>query len=202
MNLLWRIYNWLILRPYYRLRFRRFGRHVSIRRPVCLRGMKYISAGDRVIVKDRGWIEANPKGGGDCTLSIGSGTSIGYFCHIYALQRVEIGEEVLMGSGVYITDCTHEYQDITRPVIAQPARFVAPVTIGAGSWIGQHAAVLGASVGRHCVIGAGSVVTCDIPDYCVVAGAPARIVKRYDLATGEWKIENLSECEAKSDNGV
>ncbi len=186
MNLVWRIYNRLILRPFYRLRFARFGRHVSIRRPLCLRGTKYISIGDRVIVKEQGWIEANPLDD-SCLLSIGSGTSIGYFAHIYAVRRIEIGPDVLMGSGVYITDCTHEYQDVSRPVIAQPARFVGPVAIGAGSWIGQHAAVIGARVGKHCVIGAGSVVTSDIPDYCVAAGAPARIVRRYNPDTKKWE---------------
>jgi acetyltransferase-like isoleucine patch superfamily enzyme len=167
------------------MRFRAFGRHVSIRRPVCLRGMRYIALGDRVIVKQHGWIEANPMDN-KCLLSIGTGTSIGCFCHIYAMQQVEIGADVLMGSGVYIADCTHEYRDVSRPVIAQGARVVAPVSIGDGSWIGQHAAILGARVGRHCVVGANAVVTNDVPDYCVVSGAPARIIKRYDPETQDW----------------
>jgi acetyltransferase-like isoleucine patch superfamily enzyme len=169
------------------MRFRAFGRHVSIRKPVCLKGMRYISVGDRVIVKEQGWVEANPLTAGDeCTLSIGAGTSIGYFCHIYAVRQITIGEEVLMGSGVYITDCTHGYDDPSLPVIRQAARFVGAVEIGAGSWIGQHAAVIGARIGKHCVVGANSVVTTDVPDYCMVAGAPARIIKQYDPSSGEW----------------
>lgn len=169
------------------MRFGRFGRHVSIRKPVCLRGMKYIHVGDRVIVKEHGWLEANPldlsKG---AELRIGTGTSIGYFGHIYASRRVEIGPDVLMGSGVYIADCTHGYEDIRLPVIDQLARPVGDVVIGEGSWIGQHAAVIGVKIGRHCVVGANAVVTEDVPDYCVVAGAPARIVKRYDPETKAW----------------
>ena len=141
--------------------------------------------GSGVIVKEQGWLEANPLGD-DCVLSIGEGTSIGYFCHIYATRRVEIEANVLMGSGVYIADCTHEYEDISRPVINQPARTVGEVMIGQGSWIGQHAAVIGVKIGRHCVVGANSVVTEDVPDYCVVAGAPARIIKRYDHRAKEW----------------
>ena len=178
----------MVLRPCYRLRFREFGRHVSIRRPVCLKGVKYMSVGDRVIVKERGWLEARPlERGGECLLSIGSGTSIGYFSQIYAVRRIEIAENVLMGSGVYITDCTHGYEDVSRPVIGQPSRFVAAGEIGEGSWIGSHAALIGVKVGRHCVVGANAVVTEDVPDYCVVAGVPARIVKRYDPDTGEWE---------------
>ena len=187
MNLLWRIWNKLVLRPLYRLRFGSFGRHVSIRKPVCLRGTKHIRVGDRVIIKEHGWLEAHPlEPSGECVLSIGEGTSIGYFCHIYASRRVEIGADVLMGSGVYIADCTHGYEDVGFPVIAQPARTVGEVVIGGGSWIGQHAAVIGAKVGRHCVVGANAVVTEDVPDYCVVAGAPAKIVKRYDPEKKEW----------------
>jgi acetyltransferase-like isoleucine patch superfamily enzyme len=147
--------------------------------------MQYISIGDRVIVKEEGWIEANPLDN-NCLLSIGTGTSIGYFCHIYAMQKVEIGANVLMGSGVYIADCTHDYQDISRPIIAQSPRFVAPVSIGAGSWIGQHAVVLGTRVGKHCVVGANSVVTADVPDHCVVAGSPAQIIRQYDPVTEKW----------------
>ena len=54
------------------------------------------------------------------------------------------------------------------------------MSIGDNSWIGNHAAIIGCSVGRHCVVGANAVVTRDVPDYCVVAGSPARIIKRYD----------------------
>jgi acetyltransferase-like isoleucine patch superfamily enzyme len=168
------------------MQFGGFGRHVSIRKPVCLRGMKHIFVGDRVIVKEYGWIEANPLGD-RCLLRIGTGTSIGHFCHIYAARQVEVGNNILMGCGVYIADCTHGYEDISRPVIGQEARFVAPVAIGDGSWIGQHAAILGVRIGKHCVVGANSVVTEDVPDYCVVAGVPARIVKRYNPQSGEWE---------------
>jgi Acetyltransferase (isoleucine patch superfamily) len=147
--------------------------------------MEYMHVGDRVIVKEGGWLEANPLSD-DCVLGIGAGTSIGYFCHIYATRRVEIGSNVLMGSGVYIADCTHGYEDINRPVIDQPARTVGDVLIGEGSWIGQHAAIIGVKIGKHCVVGANSVVTEDVPGYCVVAGAPARIIKRYDHEKKEW----------------
>lgn len=185
MNVCWRIGNRLILRPWYRFRFLRFGRHASLRHPIRLRGMQYISIGDRVIIKEQGWIEANPLEN-NCLLNIGTGTSIGYFCHIYAMRQVEIGDDVLMGNGVYIADCTHEYQDISLAVIAQSPRFVAPVSIGTGSWIGEHAAILGVRIGRHCIVGANSVVTSDIPDYCVVSGSPAKIIRRYDSTLKKW----------------
>ncbi|WP_289818532.1 DapH/DapD/GlmU-related protein, partial [uncultured Duncaniella sp.] len=61
------------------------------------------------------------------------------------------------------------------------------VRIGEGSWLGVGVSVLGANIGRHCVIGANAVVTKDIPDYCVAAGIPARIIKRYDFDSREWR---------------
>lgn len=60
------------------------------------------------------------------------------------------------------------------------------MVIGEGSWIGENVCVIGASVGRHCVIGANAVVTKDIPDYSVAVGAPARVIKKYNFNRGAW----------------
>ncbi len=60
------------------------------------------------------------------------------------------------------------------------------VVIGNGSWIGEHVCIIGASIGRHCVIGANSVVTRDIPDYSVAVGSPAIVIKKYDFNLNKW----------------
>ena len=66
-----------------------------------------------------------------------------------------------------------------------------PVSIGDGSWLGHGTVVLpGARIGRHVVVGAGSVVTGDLPDHCVAVGAPARVVRRYVEGEG-WKPVRL-----------
>ena len=93
---------------------------------------------------------------------------------------IEIGDDVWTGHHVYITDQNHGYEDLALPISQQvmPER---PVTIGDGSWLGHGTVVLpGASIGRHVVIGANSVVTGEIPDNCVAAGVPARVIKRLD----------------------
>lgn len=62
------------------------------------------------------------------------------------------------------------------------------IRIGAGAWVGTHVAIIGAvHIGRNCVIGANSVVTQDVPDYCVAAGIPARVIKRYNQQTNCWE---------------
>ena len=90
-----------------------------------------------------------------------------------------MGEKVLLSPNVYITDCDHEYRDLEVPVIDQGiVQRGQTVSIGDGSYIGINAVIVGnVKIGEHCVIGANSVVTKDVPDYCVAVGSPARVIK-------------------------
>ena len=63
---------------------------------------------------------------------------------------------------------------------------VENVIIGDGTWLGENVCVIGAKIGKNCVIGANSVVTKDIPDYCVAVGVPAKIIKRYCFENNKW----------------
>ena len=88
---------------------------------------------------------------------------------------------------VYISDNLHGYEDIHTPIHRQPIVQNGTVEIGEGSWLGENVCVIGANVGKHCVIGANSVVTRNIPDYSVAVGVPARVVKRYNFETKLWE---------------
>lgn len=112
-------------------------------------------------------------------LRIGDRCVIGRGSHIVAHESVEIGDDVWTGPYVYITDQNHGYQDPDTPIgRQQPVK--RPVTIGAGSWLGAGAIVLpGARIGRNVVIAAGSVVRGEVPDRCVVAGVPAKIIREH-----------------------
>ena len=120
------------------------------------------------------------------TLSVGKGCVFGYNNHITCVREVSIGDFVLTANNVYISDNLHEYVDITKPIIQQPVRFKRAVYIGSGAWIGENVSIIGASVGRNSVIGANSVVTRDIPDYCVAVGAPAKVIRQFDLLLQKW----------------
>lgn len=89
---------------------------------------------------------------------------------------------VTAGQSVYITDCDHEYRDVNIPVIDQGiVQRGQRVSIGDGSYIGINAVIVGnVKIGKHCVIGANSVVTKDVPDYCVAVGSPAKVIKRIE----------------------
>jgi acetyltransferase-like isoleucine patch superfamily enzyme len=115
--------------------------------------------------------------GDRCLIGRGSGI-VGHLC-------IEIGDDVWTGHHIYTTAQNHGYEDVDVPISrqVQPER---PVTVGDGSWLGHGSVVLpGARIGRHVVVAAGSVVTGDLPDFCVAAGAPARPIRRHD-PDGGW----------------
>ena len=97
-----------------------------------------------------------------------------------------IGENVLTADKVYISDNLHSYTNIHLPILQQPIKQLKDVYIGSGTGIGENACIIGATIGKQCVIGANAVVTKDIPDYCVAVGAPATIIKRYNLKKQRW----------------
>jgi acetyltransferase-like isoleucine patch superfamily enzyme len=116
----------------------------------------------------------------DPVITIGDRCLIGRGSGIVGHLRIAIGDDVWTGHHVYITDQNHGYERLDVPISQQimPER---PVTIGNGSWLGHGAVVLpGASIGSHVVVGANSVVTGTLPDNCVAAGAPARILHFID----------------------
>jgi carbonic anhydrase/acetyltransferase-like protein (isoleucine patch superfamily) len=117
--------------------------------------------------------------GPDPVLRIGDRCIIGRGSHVIAHQSIVIGPDVFTGPYVYITDQNHGYADPDTPIGRQLPRNSA-VSIGAGSWLGAGAIVLpGASIGRNVVVAAGAVVRGIVPDHCVVAGVPARVVRSY-----------------------
>jgi acetyltransferase-like isoleucine patch superfamily enzyme len=124
----------------------------------------------------------------DPVVSIGSRCLIGRGSHIVGHWEVVLGDDIQTGPYVYITDQNHTYIDPVEPIGRQwPTE--AAVRIGSGSWVGANAVILpGAQIGEHVVVAAGAVVRGDIPDRCVVAGVPARIVRRWIEGQG-WVDE-------------
>jgi acetyltransferase-like isoleucine patch superfamily enzyme len=124
----------------------------------------------------------------DPVVSIGSRCLIGRGSHIVGHWEIVIGDDIQTGPYVYITDQNHTYEDPLVPIGRQwPTE--APVRIGSGCWLGANAVILpGAQIGQHVVVAAGAVVRGEVPDRCVVAGVPARIVKRWVEGAG-WVSE-------------
>lgn len=165
-----------------------FGHKSLIFKPLHIMGGGKIHIGNNVIVGYKGWLAAMPHTGEqDCSLTIGDRCHIGSFNEIYAVGKIIIESDVLTADRVYISDNLHGYEDIDTPVFKQPIKHTGGVRIGEGSWLGVGVSVIGANIGKHCVIGANAVVNRDIPDYCVAVGVPAKIVKRYNPKTRKWE---------------
>jgi acetyltransferase-like isoleucine patch superfamily enzyme len=115
----------------------------------------------------------------DPVVRIGNRCVIGRGSHIVGPWSIEIGDDIQTGPYVYITDQNHSYADPVEPIGRQwPTE--AGVRIGSGSWLGANVIILpGAQIGEHVVVAAGAVVRGTFPDRCVVAGVPAKIVRRW-----------------------
>jgi acetyltransferase-like isoleucine patch superfamily enzyme len=120
----------------------------------------------------------------DPVVRIGDRCMIGRGSHIVGHFNVEIGDDVHTGPYIYVTDQNHGYEDPDQVVHVQWPSDV-PVRIGSGSWLGTGVVILpGTTLGKNVVVGAGAVVRGTFPDHCVIAGVPARIVRRYVPGSG------------------
>ena len=169
-----------------RARFRFLGRNAYLVAPFRVDGADNIELGEGVFIQRGGWLYCVGIDGVPASLRIGNGCVLGYNNHITAVRQVIIEDEVLTANNVYISDNLHEFENVAIPIMHQPVRFKSAVTIGAGSWIGENACIIGASVGRNCVVGANAVVIRDVPDFCVVAGVPAVVIRQYDPSSRAW----------------
>jgi len=121
------------------------------------------------------------------TLRIGDHTRIGRFAHIACVGDIEIGPHVLTSDRVFIGDTHHGYDDPALPVIAQPMAPPRRVHIQRGAFLGIGSVVLmGVTVGEHAYVGAGAVVTEDVPPRTIVVGNPARVIRRWDEPSQTW----------------
>nr|WP_269779905.1 acyltransferase [Aeromonas dhakensis] len=169
--------------------FKKIGRKSTIYKPDMLQGMKFISIGERTHFQQGLWIlalrtDSNIKP----NINIGNDVYVGRYAHIVSIKNVNICNNVLIADKVYISDNIHQYHDTSKPIKDQPILCKGSVTINEGAWLGENVCVIGASVGKNSVVAANSVVTKDVPDYTVVAGAPAKVIKKFNFDSQSWEF--------------
>ena len=173
--------------------FAGFGKGVSIQyscdvpRSVSNR----MQIGDSVYIAAGTWLTVPERAvGGATVISLGNGCKVGRRCMISAKNRVELEEDVLLGPSVLITDHSHEFSDINAPIHEQGLTAGGTVRIERNCWLGYGAAVICVSgelvIGRNSVVGANAVVTRSVPPFSIVAGNPAKVVRRYDPEARKW----------------
>jgi len=183
------LYYYLKTQIVYKLMFRSLGSRSVIRPPLLLTP-ECISIGRGVYIFDDARIEgissyANKSFSPHIVLE--DGVILNQRCHITAADTLVIGKNTTISFDVSIQDTDHEYEDLSLPILKQPIK-VSKTQIGENCFIGSGAKIqAGTILGRHCVVGTNAVVRGHFPDYCVIAGVPARIIKQYNPTTNIWE---------------
>lgn len=164
----------------------KLGEDVIIMKPCKLEGggSKNISIGDKTCIHEHCILGCWKKYHEQCfspSISIGNDCNIGQYTQITACNRITIGNGLLTGKFVLISDNSHGGLSLEEALIPPNKRLLkskGEVIIGNSVWIGDKATVLsGVSIGDNVIVAANSVVTKSVPSNCIIAGAPAKIVK-------------------------
>ena len=180
--------DWLLTRILFR-------RARLIRFPIYVRGRSGMQIGEGLTTGVGVRLDAFPEKKNHVSLKIGKHVQLNDAVHIGAVVHVEIGDYTLIASRVFISDHNHgSYNDlhigsnpneppIDRPVVSKP------VKIGSKVWIGQQVCILpGVTIGDGAIIGAGAIVTKNVPAFSVAVGNPSKVIRRFDIISGEWKL--------------
>lgn len=165
-----------------------------IRFPIDIRGRKYIEFGQGFTTGRNCRMDVfDSMSRGKC-LIFGKNVQLNDNVHIVCDDSITIGDNVLMASHIFISDCSHGYykgdENDTPPTIPPAKRPLPsnPIKIGNNVWIGEGVIVMpGVTIGDGCVIGAHSIVSKDVPTNTIAVGSPLRFVKHYNNDTKRWE---------------
>lgn len=179
---------WIIRGILYKPFFGKFGILSYIGKPIYINNFKKIFIGNKVRIFPNSRIECI---GENAKLVINDNVSIGHNLHITARSVLEISKNCTISSNVLITDDQHDYKDLGVHILDQKS-IVKKTFIGENCFIGTGAVInSGTILGKQCVVGANTVTNGLFPDYCVIVGAPGKIVKRYDKTSKKWRKTNI-----------
>ena len=177
----YRLLKSLIYSSWYKRFFKRYGENFNLDYPFYGLGLEYVEIGDDFIGCPGLRIEAWSQYGADTfkpEIIIGNNVCFNYNCHVGAIGRIIIGNNVLIGSNVLITDHYHgktDCESLQIPPILRQLYYKGEVIIEDNVWIGENVSIMpGVIIGENCVIGANSVVTKSFPKNSILAGVPAK----------------------------
>ena len=176
--------------------FKSCGKNLILGKSIILRTPGHIKLGDNVAIDDHTLLDGGTGAGCLITISngaliskgsviqakngplfIGDECDIGAHVIISSISNITLENNVLIAGNCYIGGARYNLSDLETPIMYQGIYSRGPITIGANTWIGASATILdGVAVGKGCVIGAGSIVTKNVPDYAIVVGNPAKVI--------------------------
>lgn len=182
IKLLW-ILRALLYKPF----FGKLGFASYIGKPTFLFGINKIFIGNKVRILPNVRLEVH---GDNCSIQIADDVSIGQNVHVTSGENLKIGKSTTILANTFITNIDHDYEQIGVHILKQKM-IIKHTTIGENCFIGIGVAIqAGTVLGKQCVIGANSVVRGVFPDYSVIVGSPAKIIKRYNSINESWEKTN------------
>lgn len=178
-------YFWALRAVAYKLRFGKIGRLSYIGKPIILEGIKRVNIGNKVRIYPGVRMEVYGENG---KITIEDNVSIGQNFHVTSSSsELVIGKDTTISGNVFVTNIDHDYRQIDVHILKQEY-LISETKIGQNCFIGYGVAIqAGTILGKQCIVGANSVVRGNFPDYSVIVGAPAKVVKRYNHDTGIWE---------------
>lgn len=173
------------------IKFKLKNKSVVVGGNIILRNPQYISCGENVVIGDESKLLCWDSYGEEKysnlqEIQIGDNFHATRNFTIQCAQKVVNGRDVLVASNVFIIDYNHGLNPLTMSYLENP--LIRGVFVDDGVWIGNDVIVLpNVHIGKKSIIGAGSVVTKDIPEYCIAVGNPAKVVKKFDIKEKKWK---------------
>lgn len=177
---------WLLVTMLYKPFFGKLLMPSYIGKPIYISNIKNIFIGKKVRIMPGSRMEAIGK---LSSIVFENNISVGQNLHIISAknQKLVIGSNSTLSANVFITNVDHEYENLETPILEQPL-IPKKTHIGENCFIGYGAVIqAGTILGKQCIVGSNSVVRGSFPDYCVIVGSPAKIVKRYDKNKNIWR---------------
>lgn len=170
---------------------RHIGKGSCIYKPLMLNGGAYIKLGDCVLIREHSRIEVladwnGKKAKNTPRLEIGNNVNIEERLHLICAEEIIIEDNVTISFDVYITDNVHSYQEINVHALKQTLD-TKKVLIKEYAMVGAGTRIMpGVTIGKNAIVGANAVVTKAVPDYSIVAGCPAKVIRQYDFEEKKW----------------
>ena len=174
---------WGLRAIFYAPFFGKMGMPSYFGKPIFLKGIRNVYIGKKVRIFPHLRMETQDGG----SIVIEDDVVISQNVHITSAGKLKIGKSSLILANVFITNIDHDYTEIGKHVVNQKTS-VKETSIGENCFIGMGAAIMaGTTLGKQCIVGANSFVKGEFPDYCVIVGSPAKIVKKYNQVTKIWE---------------
>lgn len=201
-----RLKQFLYYEPMFRYRCAKVGKGLYIETscPI-ISGYGSVYVGDRVLFSGHVSFAVSYKVNADPVIEIGNDVYVGYATCFSSAERITLGNNILIAAGVHIYDNNNHPLDPQARRENKPVEKenIAPVTIEDDVWIGSNAVILkGVTVGRGSIVAIASVVSKDVPPMSIVAGNPAKVVKRIESVSEDFKITEDGDKIGKNDSEI